>query len=189
MGNASGFILILSGPSGVGKNTLINFLIAKAGLKQYAAYTTRPARAGEVNGVDYKFVSEAEFEKLRTQYEFHDIVRIGDHLYGSPLIDFQAHLERNDRLVLHLTVSSALALKKKMPSVYVVFVSPPDPHEAVNRMKRRGMSREDMKVRLSQEPTDFQLSGQCDLVIVNHTGRPEEAADQIFAFLKRISHE
>ena len=183
----SGIILVLTGQSGVGKNTLINFLVRKAGYLQYPAYTTRPRRieAGEVDGVDYRFVTDREFDRLVANHEMHDVLTFNGFRYASPISDFRQHLSDGTKLVLHLAAESALALKRKLgEGVCVVHISAPSLEDRAERLSRRGTGAAELLQRMGEDQTKAEFARLCDLLVVNKTDQAESVADQVSAFVE-----
>ena len=179
-----GVLVTLSGPSGVGKDTLINHLIASSDFHKFAAYTTRPPRLGETNGLDYRFITQEQFDALLVGTSFFDHLVVNGFSYGTPWRDFEEVVNSGDKAIVHLSASAALKLKGGIPSTIAVFVMPPSSKDLISRLRSRGMSDQAIEARLKEEPTDVRLSLQFDFIVVNHTGEESETAAKILKFIE-----
>lgn len=179
-----GRLVIVSGPSGVGKDTIIKYITRKTRFTKFAAFTTRPPRPGEINGIDYRFTSEEIFLKMLSERPFLDHVQVDGYYYGTPLSDFTRVIESNQRKILHLAVKSALLLKEYISSATTVFIMPPTHDDLTNRLRSRGMSDEQIIARMANDPNQYELASLCDFCVVNHTGAHEYAARNILSFLR-----
>ena len=131
--------MILSGPSGVGKDTVINAWQAKNPLVQrVVAYTTRRARAGEVDGVDYRFVSLPTFHELAERGAFLEHKEVHGNFYATPLSDMEAMLAQGKIAVLKIDVQGALSVMDLRPDALTVFLQPPSWEELERRIRDRG---------------------------------------------------
>src|SRR5437763_14734283 len=134
-------VLVVTGPSGVGKGTLIKKLLERMPqLTLSVSATTRPPRPGEVDGRDYHFLSTEEFEKRLLRGEFLEhAVYAGNH-YGTP----RSEIERaRDGLVLEIEVEGARQVRERLPEALQVFVSPPPPEALWQRLIGRGPDSEE----------------------------------------------
>src|SRR5438105_4525276 len=111
-----GLLIVISGPSGVGKDTVLRRLFELApNLKYSVSYTTRPPRPGEVDGHSYTFVSEPEFLRLIEQKEFLEWAKVYDHYYGTSRRRVEAALDRGEDIILKIDVQGATFVRKRMP--------------------------------------------------------------------------
>lgn len=182
-GTGEGSILVLSGPSGVGKDTVINAILDQSNLRRFAAYTTRPPRPREVNNVDYRFVSKDSFFELMRDNEFLDHIVVNGHYYGTPLSDFENAVRSGQHIILTLGVKSALLLKEKVPNVTTVFLLPPTGTKIIERLGRRGMDAPQIEARIKEDPTDYNYGLLCDLLVVNYENEAQIAADRILDYI------
>ncbi|MDO8654893.1 MAG: RdgB/HAM1 family non-canonical purine NTP pyrophosphatase [bacterium] len=179
-----GAVLVISGPSGVGKDTVINIVTSASDFAKLPTYTTRKPRPGEVNGVHYHFVDEATFISLHDSGKLLDhVVITGDH-YGVPLEALDQALDSGRNIVIHLVVGSAFLLKRIIPNAILVFIMPPSHEELVRRLRGRGMTDQEIEKRLRDDPAPLQAARFYDFVIVNHDGEEQETADRI---LQRVA--
>src|SRR3989344_2794204 len=164
-----GTVLVVSGPSGVGKDTIIVELETRSLYRKLAAYTTRPMRSGEQDGKDYRFVTHQQFTQLRSQYDFLDCTELKGNLYGTPLCEFEQVIETGRCVVVHLRAPSALLLQRRVPSVKTVFMLPPSAGELERRLRTRGASEEDIATRMKNVEEECRHAIFFDLIVVNYT--------------------
>ncbi len=132
-------LLILSGPSGVGKDTVIDAWKARdPRVTRVVAYTTRAPRAGEADGVDYHFVTVARFLERAEAGDFLEAKEVHGHHYATPLKDLERLLEAGKVAVLKIDVQGALSVMPLRPDAVSVFLLPPDPDELARRLRDRG---------------------------------------------------
>ena len=137
------YIFVVSGPSGCGKTTLIRSLlkdkVLKSTLARSISFTTRPKRPGEKEGVDYFFITEALFKKLRGQKKILEWTRFLNYYYGTPREYVDGQLGRDRSIALCLDVKGALRLKKTYGSRAVtIFILPPSIGSLKERIRNRG---------------------------------------------------
>jgi guanylate kinase len=132
-------LLVLAGPSGVGKGTIVAGLRGRVpGLWVSVSYTTRRARAGEVDGRDYRFVTRAEFEALRDAGGFVEWFEVYGDLKGTPAWFVRDALANGHDVLLEVDVQGALAIKAAVPEAVLVFVKAPSRAEQRRRLEARG---------------------------------------------------
>ena len=185
MATKNGSIVVISGPSGVGKDTVINIIIAQSDFAKLPTCTTRPKRDGETDGIHYHFLSEEEFFSLYDKNKLLDHVVISGHHYGLPMESVSNALNQGKDAIVHLVASSALLLKHVAPEVILVFVMTPSREELIRRLQNRGMSKEDIAIRLRDDPTLIQLASYYDFVVVNHEGEEQDTAAKILGFIRK----
>jgi guanylate kinase len=129
-------ILVITGPSGVGKGTLIKRLLERVpGLQLAVSATTRPPRAGEVNGRDYHFLSQEDFDRRVAAGEFVEHAVYAGHSYGT----LRSELERPARgIVLEIDVQGARQVRETLPAATRVFIEPPSFEDLIARLRGRG---------------------------------------------------
>jgi guanylate kinase len=158
--------LVVTGPSGVGKGTLIKALLERVpGLALSVSATTRPARPGEVDGLDYHFLSTEEFEKRLLRGEFLEHAMYAGNQYGTP----RSELERGERgLVLEIEVEGARQVRERLPEALQVFIAPPSPEALKQRLVGRGTdSEEQVQKRLARAEEELAAQSEFKHVIVN----------------------
>lgn len=177
-------VLVLAGPSGAGKDTILNLLIQQAGFTKLRTCTTRPKRLGEIDGKDYDFLSVDDFMGLRETGQLLDHVVITGHHYGLPLGNLNEAIIANCRVAVHLAVGSAFLLKQRVPSAKLVFILPPSEEEQIARLRSRGMSEAEIVDRLRDDPTPISTCRFFDLIVVNHNSDIGGAFSQILTYLQ-----
>jgi guanylate kinase len=135
---ARGRLIVLSGPSGVGKDTVLHLLFdLDPQLRYSVSYTTRPPRPGEVDGVSYSFVDEPTFLRMVDAGEFLEWARVHGNLYGTSLRRVREHLERGEDIVLKIDVQGAAQLRGRVPEAIFIFLLPPSIDELRERLRSR----------------------------------------------------
>ncbi len=178
-----GAVVVISGPSGVGKDTVITELESGSSYRKLVAYTTRPMRAVEKDGKDYHFVTREQFTRLRSQHEFLDCTELKGHLYGTPIQEFEQVIKNGTHAVVHLKASSALLLQRRVPLVKTIFMLPPSAAELERRLRTRGASEEDIALRMKSAEEECRHAILFDLIVVNYTNEVQDVAKRILEFL------
>ena len=183
--NDKGLLIVLSGPSGVGKGTVRDTLTAMKGhdLVYSVSMTTRPPRAGEVHGHDYYFVTREEFEEnIRAGKMLEHAEFIGNY-YGTPLEAVSENLNAGLEVVLEIEVQGAEQVRQKMPEAVFIFIAPPSLDSLYNRLRRRGTESEEViRQRIEKAKREINLAYKYDYIVVNDT--VENAADKILAIIR-----
>lgn len=167
---AEGLLLVLSAPSGCGKTTIVKRVMATLpGLVFSVSHTTRPARTGEVNGVQYHFVDEAAFIRLRDQQPsgFLEWARVHGNLYGTGVETIHRLQQTGSDVILDIDVQGAAQVQERVPAV-TIFIAPPSMHELERRLRGRG-TEEDLHVkkRLDNAAAEIASAGTYQYLIVN----------------------
>ncbi len=130
--------MIVSGPSGAGKDTVIERLRqAEPDLAYCVTYTTRPPRSYEIDGIHYRFANRDEFKKMEAAGEFLETREYADNLYGTPRRFVEDSLASARDLILKPEVNGALAIKAIYPEATLVFLTAPSPEELARRLEQR----------------------------------------------------
>lgn len=134
-----GIIFILSAPSGAGKTTLYNSLKKLyPEIELSVSCTTRSRRPGEVNGRDYRFLSNAQFARLQQRGAFAESAKVHDHFYGTPKQPLERCVRAGRDILLDIDVQGARQIKRSFPEAVSIFVLPPSLHELERRLAARG---------------------------------------------------
>jgi guanylate kinase len=134
-----GIIFILSAPSGAGKTTLYNGLKEKyPEIKLSVSCTTRARRPGELNGREYRFLTEREFETLRSRGQFAEWAKVHGYFYGTPRKPLDRNIRAGRDVLLDIDVQGARQIKKAYPQAVSIFLLPPSLKELERRLARRG---------------------------------------------------
>ena len=181
MGN--GLIVSISGPSGVGKGTVIERLremLPDSGRSISA--TSRAPRGEEQEGVEYYFRTREEFEKMIADGEIVEYDQYVGNYYGTPLTPLLTMSQGGQDVLLDLTVPGSLALKEKFDETVTIFLLPPSFEELRNRLVGRGTESEELvEKRLSQARGEIEEAPKFDYVVTNRS--VEQAADEIAAIM------
>ncbi|WP_165060264.1 guanylate kinase [Adlercreutzia sp. ZJ154] len=164
-----GHLIVISGPSGAGKGTLVKRLIQDvANTWISVSATTRPPRQGERNGREYFFMSREAFEKAIEQDRFLEWAEYDSNLYGTPIGSVLEHIDAGDEVILEIEVQGAAAVKKRMPECKMVFVEPPSLSILEERLRGRGTNSE-ASIRARMETAKLELSRKLeyDKLLVN----------------------
>ena len=167
-----GLLLVISGPSGTGKTTIVNALGKRLEGVFSVSATTRPPSVGEVDGREYRFLSRAEFSGMVTRGVFLEHARVfGDHYYGTPQEPVLRHLAQGRLVILNIDVQGAVKVKQAMPDALMIFILPPSEQELLRRLRDRGREDEaDIQRRFTEATGEIQRatdSGVYDARIVN----------------------
>jgi guanylate kinase len=165
----SGRLVILSGPSGVGKDTLLDAWSKRnPSVQRVVAYTTRPIRRNEVDGVDYKFVKVGQFRELIASGAFLEHKEVFGNLYGTPILEMEAMLENGKVAVLKIDVQGAMAAIRLRPDAVTVFIMPPSLEELDRRIRERATDPpEVIERRLRTAHDEMALAPEYQHVLVN----------------------
>jgi guanylate kinase len=179
---AENLLLVISGPSGVGKGTLVKRLLSDLKLAESISCTTRCKREGEVEGKNYFFISHEDFEKKIKKGELLEYSNHFDNFYGTPTSYVLQNLKNND-VVLEIEINGALQIKRTFNEAILILIAPPSITELRKRLKGRnteGDSEIEMRIgRAEYELTSFK---KYDYVVINNN--LEEALDDIKTIIK-----
>ena len=178
-----GKLFAVSGPSGVGKNTILNLIMERRESVQYSvSATTREMRPGEVDGKSYYFLSRTEFEAMIERGEQLEHAEYVGNYYGTPLKPILEAMERGIDVVMDVEVVGALNIKKRLPEAVLVFVLPPSFAELRRRLLERGdVSPEAMEQRLTRARWECAQAPGYDYNLINDD--LQSAADRMDAIM------
>ncbi len=179
---SKGSIFILSGPSGAGKTTILNLFLREDRNSRFSvSYTTRKKRPGEVEGIDYHFVSREKFEDLVAKGFFLEWEEVHGEFYGTPRDEIFEYVEKGIDVFLDVDVKGALKLKGIVPWAVLIFIEPPSREELLKRLKARG--EEEIEKRLERINSELEAKTLFDYVIRN------ESLDEALQRFKKIVEE
>lgn len=183
--NERGLLIVLSGPSGVGKGTVRKALfdMEDHDLTYSVSMTTRPMRNGEVDGIDYYFVSKEDFEKRIAENGFLEYEQFFGNYYGTPREKVDQQLDLGHEVVLEIEVQGALKVRDQVKDAVFIFLVPPSKKALKDRLISRGT--EDDKTidtRLEKAEKEFQVAHKYDYIVVNDD--VYNAADRILAIIR-----
>ena len=163
-----GNLFVMTGASGVGKGTIRGRLLEYHRMYYSISMTTRPPRVGERHGVDYYFVSKAEFESKIAQNGFLEWAQYVDDYYGTPREPVEQALSKGQDVILEIEVQGALQVKQAMPEAILVFIIPPSLSELRRRLLVRGTdSLNKIHKRLKRAEEEIRMADQFKYVLVN----------------------
>jgi guanylate kinase len=185
-GRASGLVFVISGPSGVGKDTIKKCLRdTHFPIGHCVTATTRKAREGEVHGLHYFFISEAEFTaKLKCgQFIEHSVVH-GKHSYGIPLEGLRQGMRSGNDVLVTPDVQGAATLRALIPNAISIFLAPSSLEELKLRIADPRSGRvEDLEQRLKTAAVEMRRIGEFDYLVVNENGRLDQTVEQVKAIV------
>ncbi|MGX7077991.1 guanylate kinase [Globicatella sanguinis] len=180
-----GLLIILSGPSGVGKGT-VRAAIFKDNKFNYVysvSATTRQSRPGEVDGVDYYFVSKEQFKQYIEEDALLEYAEYVGNYYGTPIQKIEENLAAGNDVFLEIEVQGALKVRERMPEGIFIFLAPPSLDELKSRITGRGTDREDVILeRMQMAKEEIDMMQHYDYVVVNDT--VEHAVDKVNAIIQ-----
>jgi guanylate kinase len=179
--------VIISGPSGVGKDTIIDALrrreveSGRDGERHYViTVTTRAPRDGEVDGVDYHFVSREEFLRIRAERGFLEANEVHGNWYGSPRDQVREALADGRDVILKIDVQGAQVVKEQVSAALLIFVIPPTLEALFQRLRTRATETADeLEIRQRNAAIELARQHDYDYVVVNETGQVERTAERI----------
>lgn len=193
--NKKGRLIVYSGPSGVGKGTVIKEAMKKdPSLVMSISATTRDPRDGEEDKVNYFFITKEQFKDKIEKNEMLEYAEYNGNFYGTPKDFVQKSLDEGKNVVLEIEVQGALQIREKMPEAVLIFLMPPSFEELKERLVgRHTETEEQIKGRLSAAEREIKEAVKYDFVVVND--KVEKAAEDIIdcvkasSFLERFNEE
>lgn len=187
---SAGLLLVISGPSGVGKTTITRQVVDRLGAVFSVSATTRPPTAADTPGVDYHFVSDGEFERMIAGGELLEHARVfGRYSYGTPRRPVEESLAQGRVVLLEIDVQGALQVRANLPEALLVFILPPDDATLLERLRKRGREGEEEIARrfaeAKREIATAEGSRAYDLFLVNDEVE-KCVAEVCFAARKRL---
>lgn len=176
-------LTVLSGPSGVGKDSVIELIRARSPWVWLSvSVTTRKMRDYEVDGVHYYFVDRAEFERMIASGQLLEWAEFAGNLYGTPRGPVEAHLREGQPVLLKIDLQGARQVRAAMPDAQFVFLAPPSVGELKRRLIGRGTDDEET-IRRRQEHADEELAAESEFDVTVVNDFVERAADELVGLL------
>jgi guanylate kinase len=179
-------LVVVSGPSGVGKSTIVAELARRRPqVVPIVTATTREQRNGEVDGVHYHFLSEDEFTELRDNDGLLEHANNHGHWYGTPVGQVRGILAAGRDAILTISPEGARNVRRQVPDALLIFVMPPSMEDLSRRLQERGSESEASLERRRKDAEHWiAQADEYDHVVVNETGHPEEAAERIWEIIQ-----
>ena len=177
-------LIIITGPSGVGKGTVVKELLDKdKDIWLSISATTRSPRMGEKDGENYYFISDKKFKDMIDKKEFLEWAQFAGNFYGTPLSTVNEKIEMGFIVLLEIEVEGAKQIKEKFPEALLIFLLPPSKEELEKRIRNRGTEKEEaINKRLSRANYEIASSDKFDFVLTNHD--VNETVKGVFKIIK-----
>lgn len=165
----SGKLIVMTGPSGVGKGTLVRSLLTRhPKLHLSVSVTTREPREGEIEGKHYYFVGRSRFEQMVEAGELAEWAEFAGNFYGSPYFSIQQGIEGGKWVLLEIELEGARQIRDKFPEAVRIFILPPSWEELERRLRGRGLDSENaIARRLVRAKAEIEAAGEFDFQVVN----------------------
>lgn len=183
-------LIVISGPSGVGKDTVLQRMKERdLPFHFVVTATTRPRRDNEVHGVDYFFVSQDEFTRMIDQGELLEYALVYENYKGIPKQQVRQAFASGRDVIMRLDVQGAATVHKLIPEAVLIFLTTQDEAEMVNRLKKRRTEKpEELALRISTAHQELKRSSEFDYVVVNRDSFLDVTVDIIQAIIKAEHH-
>ena len=187
--NKNGKLFVMSGPSGAGKGTLRERALDDIKDLVYSiSCTTRKPREGEIDGVQYRFITHEKFKEDIANNLFLEYAHVHSDFYGTLKADVMKELEAGKSVLLEIDVQGALQVREKMPEAILIFITPPSIEELEKRLRdRHTETEENLKLRLNNARKELELKDKYNYVIVNDD--LETASREIRALITKLIKE
>lgn len=179
-----GILFVMSGPSGVGKGTIKEALLAQMDdLHSSISVTTRCPRVGEIDARDYFFVNEMEFNQMIQDNQLLEWAEVYSHKYGTPRQFVHENIDRGHDVLLEIDIQGAMQVKQREPNAVFIFIVPPSRDELAKRLCSRGKDSQDtIEERLAAVNSEMEQIHQYDYMVVN--AKLKEAVNMVAAIVK-----
>ncbi len=168
MEKEKGLLVVISGPSGAGKGTIYNRIIAETDMKRSISVTTRAPRPGEIDGVHYYFRTEEEYQQMIAAGEFLETAEVYKNYYGTPKAPVFENLEQGNDVLFEVDVHGARSIKKKYPEAVAIFVMTPSFEILEQRLRDRGTETESsLAIRLGSAKRELAQYDMFDYIVFN----------------------
>ena len=180
-----GLLIVISGPAGSGKGTVNSILLGSPEFAYSVSATTRAPRPGEVDGVNYHFITTEDFEGRIERGEMLEYTSYCGNYYGTPLREALEVMESGRNLILEIEVEGAQNVKRLYPEAVLIMLLPPSFAVQEARLRGRGTEQEDkIRERLARTREELPLVGSYDYVVYNYDNGAEDCAEDIRAIVR-----
>lgn len=182
--NSKGIPIVISAPSGCGKDTILEQLFKiNDNLRYSVSATTRAKREGEINGVSYHFHTTSSFEEMIANGEVLEYTKYCGNYYGTPKKSVTDVIESGKDVILKIEVEGAMNIKKIFPDAPLIFILPPSIAELERRLRKRGTETEEtIKARIETAKKELECADKFDYVVVN--AELEKAVEDVNTIIK-----
>ena len=183
--NSNQLLIVLSGPSGVGKDALLKKMKEQKYPFHYVVtVTSRPRRKGERDGVDYHFISQQEFQQMIDNGELLEWANVYGNYYGVPRREISQALSKGKDVIVKVDVQGAKTIKQILPQAVFIFLRPPSMEELEKRLRQRhSESARDLAVRLRKAEEEMDSLPLFDHVLTSYQGKLDEVISQVQAIV------
>lgn len=183
MSEKKGFLIVLSGPSGCGKGTMVAEILKRGDCAVSVSATTRAPREGEADHVHYHFISREEFERRIAEDGFLEHAQYVGNYYGTPRKEVEEMRAQGKHVILEIEVQGAFQIREKCPDAILVFTVPPTLDELRRRLHKRGTETEEViEQRVARAAEELPLAKQYDYIILNDD--LQDAVDDFGAMIR-----
>ncbi len=183
-----GKLIVVSGPSGSGKGTILSEVLKSPDYVYSVSATTRSPRKGEIDGKHYFFLARDEFEQRIAGGGFVEYAEYNGNYYGTPTEFVEHNLDEGKNVILEIEVQGAMQIKKTVPDALFVFMTPESREELEDRLRARGTEEEEViQRRLSIADREIPSALLYDYVIFNRRGEQPKAVEDFFAAVRAAS--
>ena len=177
---SKGSLIVISGPAGSGKGTIVKLLLQDESYTVSISTTSRQPRSDDIPGVTYNFVSSEEFIDMISNGELAEFAEYVGNFYGTPISTITELISSGKNVILEIETQGALQIKSRFPEAILIWLSPPDYDTLDSRLRGRGTNTdEDINKRLTAARRELQLLPNYDYIVINEKGKAEEAAEKI----------
>ena len=178
-----GRLIVFSAPSGCGKGTMLAEILKDNSFHCSVSTTTRQPRTGEIDGVNYFFISKEEFEKKVSNDEFLEYAEYCENFYGTLKTEVDSYLEKGINVILEIEIQGAMKVRELRPDALFVFIAPPSVNELRRRLNKRGTETQAViEKRIAAAINELPYMDKYDYVIVNDA--LEDAVSDFFAVIR-----
>ena len=177
-----GRLFVISGPSGAGKGPICKEILENENIRLSVSMTTRAPRDGEIDGVNYFFVSKEEFQKIIEERGFLEYAEVYGNFYGTPKMEVMDMMNAGIDVVLEIDIQGALQIKEAYPEAVFIFILPPSMSELRKRITGRGSETEEsLELRLGETLNEIAYIDKYDYCVVN--GELQDAVNRVTAII------
>lgn len=178
-----GRLIVFSAPSGCGKGTMLAEILKNDKFRCSVSATTRLPREGEIDGVNYHFLTREDFESRINAEQFLEHAEYCGNYYGTLMSEVDSYLDKGINVILEIEVQGAMKIREKRPEALFVFIAPPSVAELTRRLKKRGTETDEVIAeRVSQAAGEIAAAEKYDYIIVNDA--LEDAVSDFFAVIR-----